>query len=234
MPGWHFQNKDLEFPRPTAEWISKQTGLKKKTIENLNTSKRFLAEELVAIAAAMNTSIQALLTPSAEYLTVNTDIAIASQDGRRRIEASTGNWFLWLHNLKSLPSQQPYLYERNNSYVGHISAEKHKNAGIGLDDLDKKIKKSRFGDFSEFEAVENFKRISSSKSIQIFKPVEPEPIRIQQWTIRNALGLLVEERKLFREETVRAPETVLRPRLSNGQTKVRNHIVRIMRLLRNS
>jgi hypothetical protein len=44
----------------------------------------------------------------------------------------------------------------------------------------------------------------------------------------------MEERKLFREETVKAPETVLRPRLSNGQTKVRNHIVRIMRLLRNS
>lgn len=234
VDGWHFQTSDFEFPTPSAPWISKKTGFKKSTIEGLNKNKRFLVEELIAIAEVFNTSIQSLLMPSVEVLEMNTQISFSTGPGGKKLETETGRWFLWLHNLKSLPSQQNYLFERHNSYIGLQATRGHGNADVPTDDLLRQLSKSRYGTFSEFEKIENYRRIPSGQKVDIGEPHSASSERIQLWTIRNTLGLFVELRKLLREETVRGPIAKLGTRHTNGQSKIRNHITRLVRILRYS
>lgn len=234
VPGWHFQTQDFELPTPTVDWIADQTGLKKNTIEGLNNGQRFLVEELIAIAAVFNTSIQALLMPTAGILTANTELAFKSKTECKKIEVSSGRWFLWLHNLKSLPGQHFYLFERHNSYIGLSGKKLHGNTKLFPDDVKKQLANSRYGDFSKYEDIENYKRIPPGLGVDVLGPYEGTETETQIWTIRTTLGLFVELRKLFREETVKGPGPRLNTRRTTGLSKIRNYIIRIMRVLRNS
>ena len=234
VPGWHFQTQDFELPTPTADWIADQTGLKKKTIQGLNNGQRFLVEELIAIATVFNTSIQALLMPTVEILTANTELAFKSKTESKKLEVSSGRWFLWLHNLKSLPGQHFYLFERHNSYIGLSGKKLHGNEKLFPDDVKKQLAGSRYGEFSKYEDIENYKRIPPGLGVDVLGPHEGTETETQIWTIRTTLGLFVELRKLFREDTVKGPGPRLNTRKTTGLSKVRNYIIRIMRVLRNS
>jgi hypothetical protein len=242
-PDWHFQTTELDFPKPTLEWTASQTGLDEGLISRLKSDKKkhnsgatggqpFLVQDLLALAIGFNTSVQAFLIPPVNSWDEKIDILFQAKFREKIVSTSLGAWFLWLHNLKALPEQHQYLYERNNSYVGVTPVQKHGNAEVFRGDLLEQFAKSRFGHLSHFESVEDFAP-TSDHLVNVLDPLKINHLAMQISTIHVAIGLLVELRKLLRRETAEGPESQLEERIETGMPKIQNYVRRLVRLLRN-
>lgn len=247
VEGWHFQSKDIEFPKPTREWIASRTGITVKRQENLDIPAKsyksggktggaaFTVQELVAIARATNTSIQYLLTPSAAQILAAKGTAYQSSIGKVSTSVAPSRWMLWIYSLKPLPEQNPYLFERNGSYISGKLEPRTKTAKPFRDDVIKGLARGRYSAFSMFNSVENYepleKKLLEVKISTPFGAKIPNKDR-ELWMVKNLLGAFVEARKLLREETLISSEKQLVSRWRTGGTKLLNHLVRLGRLLR--
>ncbi len=249
VEGWHFQSKDLAFPSPTREWIAEKTGISVKRQENLDKPAKFYpsggktggaaftVEELIAIARATHTSIQFLLTPSAARIKSGKPSSYQSGVGKVYSSTSSSRWILWLYSLRPLREQNPFLFERNGSYIAGELEPRTKTAKPFREDVIKGLARSRFGVFSMFESVENYDPLDKNLAeVKITTPFKSKPTKRDQelWEVRNTLGIFVELRKLFRDETLKSNEKVAAARWRTGASKAINHAVRLGRLIKAS
>lgn len=247
VEGWHFQTKDIEFPKPTRKWIAERTGITVKRQENLDKPAKsyasggrtggaaFTVDELVAIARATHTSIQYLLTPPARKIMAAKGTSYQSSIGKVFTPTAPSQWILWIYSLRPLPEQNPFLFERNGSYLSGRLEPRTKTAKPFRDDVIKGLARGRYGELSMIASVENYdpldKKLAEVKISTNF-PSKPIVQQRELWVVRNLLGTFVEARKLLREETLRSTEKQLVSRWRTGSAKLLNHLVRLGRLLR--
>ena len=245
VKGWHFQKGKIEeLPRPTASWLSKQSGLSKGQISSLlyNQNKvgtfggqAFKVSELIVLANTLNTTLQFLLTPRLTSILSDLPVSYYKGSRKRAVKTSISQWHLWLHSLAPLPEQNFYLFEKHAShFAGYSEEKKSRNAKPGIHPTAMSAADIEIGPLSAYKRINNYLPLGKKDMIEPTSPIPTGTTHKQAELeiLKANLGLFVEIRKLFRSTNLERPKSQLETIFDSGSSKVKAQMGQIMRLLK--
>lgn len=245
VKGWHFQKGKIEeLPRPTASWLSKNSGLSTGQISQLLYKqnedgtfggKAFKVSELIVLANALNTTLQFLLTPKLTSILRDYPVSYHQGSRRRAAKTSISQWHLWLHSLAPLPEQNFYLFEKHSShFAGYSEEKKSRNAKAGIHPTAMSAADIEIGPLSAYKRINNYLPLGKKDMIEPTSPVPDGTTHKQAESeiLKANLGLFVEIRKLLRSTNLERPKSQLETIFDSGSSKVKAQIGQIMRLLK--
>lgn len=221
-PNFQFAGENIEFPRLSTKKISQLTGITSSRLEDIRKEERlqggvkkhgkpFLVEELIALANALNTTVVYLLTPPLGFINKGVTVLNFKEVTHSTSEAIPfSRWVLWLHNLKSLPSQNQVMFERvlsstSWSKVFDKTELKQPNSKASKVTTRAAIKRERYGVYSCFQELENYAPLLEEDIVDVTVDKVPnksgafeDEVEI---TMTN-MEVFVELRKLFREHNL--------------------------------
>lgn len=123
--GWRLFGDERDYPPISVEKLAAKAGVSARRLrEVLSTetsptpiSKELSLSEALAISAATNVGLQQLLTPpwralhNLEAYSART-VQYLPQQGAVTLD----RWMFWIFGIESLPNQNEYVFERNQSY----------------------------------------------------------------------------------------------------------------------
>jgi hypothetical protein len=181
---WHLQGTEEDYPAVSLVRLGELSGVPERRLREAllekerpkSLGRNFTLEEVVAIAAATDTSLQQLLTPPWQQinrLTIIGGHSVQYLSGKPSVELD--RWLSWLYGMEPLPFQNDFLFERNNSYslpfgkrFDSIGRAVHKNTKSGSGDIE------TFNEDGMFSRASWFKMLNSNNVLGQNLPSEAD------------------------------------------------------------
>lgn len=125
VEGWHLQGNERDYPPISLAALAERSGVSGRRLREVMSTtasptpiaKQLTLQEAFSIAAAANVSIQQLVTPPWGAIR-DIDVFYGSEVEFLPVQGTIplDNWMHWIFGLESLPKQNEFVYERNQSF----------------------------------------------------------------------------------------------------------------------